>query len=308
MKTNIFLLLITLIYFSCNSNKELVKHSDRNRVKNDLQTITRKFGYRNYLNIKNLNKVADYIHSEFSKVCDTVFFQEYIADRRTYKNVVASIGVENKKRIIIGAHYDTCGEQEGADDNASGTVGVMELARLLAKEKLDYRIDFVAYTLEEPPFFDTKEMGSYIHAKSVKEEKQNIKGMICLEMIGYFNDSAGSQTYPVKPLKAIYGNKGDFITIVERMNSGRFSQRFGNLMKKQGLIKTKSFRGPKALQGIDFSDHRNYWEFGYDALMITNTAFYRNDNYHMITDKLETLDIERMCRVIDQVYLSVLEY
>lgn len=308
MKTNKFLLFISLIFFSCNSNKELAQYSNRERVKKELQTITRKFGYRNYLNIKNLNKVADYIHSEFAMVCDTVYFQEYTADNRTYKNVVASIGVENKKRIVIGAHYDACGEQEGADDNASGTVGVLELARLLSKEKLNYRIDFVAYTLEEPPFFDTKEMGSYIHAKTAKEEKQNIKGMICLEMIGYFNDSVGSQTYPIKALKAVYGQKGDFITIVEKMNSGRFSQRFGNLMKKQGLIETKSFRGPKALQGIDFSDHRNYWEFGYDALMITNTAFYRNDNYHQITDKLETLDIERMCRVIDQVYLSVLEY
>ncbi len=308
MRTNTFSLILLIMLLGCNSNKEIQKYSNRERVKNELNIITRKFGFRNYLNVENLNKVANYIHSEFTKVCDTVYFQEYKVENRTYKNVIASIGTQHSERIIIGAHYDTCGEQEGADDNASGTVGVLELARILSEKHLKYRIDFVTYTLEEPPFFGTKEMGSYIHAKSVNDQKQNIKGMICLEMIGYFNDAPNSQEYPIGLLKPFYGNKGDFITIVEKFGSGRFSKKIGNLMSVQKLIKTKRFIGPKSLEGIGLSDHRNYWEFGYDALMITNTAFYRNDNYHMTTDKLETLDIERMCRVIDQVYMSVLAY
>ena len=282
--------------------------SNRQRVEKELYTITRNFGFRDYLNVKNLNKVADYIKQELSLVCDTVHFQNFKVNNNTYKNVIASIGTEHTQRIIIGAHYDTCGKQEGADDNASGVVGILELARLLSTTKLKYRIDFVAYSLEEPPFFGTNEMGSYVHAKSVYDEKQKVKGMICLEMIGYFNDSVGSQSYPLGILKPFYGSKGDYITVVQKFGSGRFSAKIKRLMKKQKLVKTKSFKAPKKLPGIDFSDHRNYWKFGYDAVMITNTAFYRNKNYHEITDKVETLDIERMCRVIDQLYLSLLKY
>jgi len=263
----------------------MIMHSDRKRVEKKLYIITRKFGNRDYLNPKALNKVADYIHQEFSEVCDTVSYQNFKVNSIQYKNVIASIGIENDERIIIGAHYDVCGIQEGADDNASGLVGILELSRLLSKQKLNYRIDFVAYTLEEPPFFGTQEMGSYVHAKSVFEQKQKVKGMICLEMIGYFNDSVGSQSYPLGILKPFYGSKGDFITVVQKFGSGRFSSKIKRLMKKQKLVKTKSFKAPKKLPGIDFSDHRNYWEFGYDAVMITNTAFYRNDNYHQITVK-----------------------
>ena len=303
------LALITFINISaCTTELEFAQYSNRERVKTDLQKITREFGNRNYLNISNLNKVAEFIKTEFKACCDTVYYQDFKVDAGKYKNIIASIGIQNEERIIIGAHYDVCGQQEGADDNASGIVGLLELARLLSKEKTNYRIDFVAYSLEEPPFFGTKQMGSYVHAKSVFDEKQKVKGMICLEMIGYFNDSAGSQSYPLGILKAFYGSKGDYITVVEKFGSGRFCSKFKRLMKKQNLVKSKSFKGPKWLSGLDFSDHRNYWEFGFDALMITNTAFYRNPNYHENTDKLETLDIERMCRVIDEVYLSVKEY
>jgi len=309
-KITLIALFIMGLFFnqSCQSEKEFVKFANRERVRENIITLTRSFGNRDYLNLTALNKVADYIHNELSTCCDTVKYQEFTVNKTIYKNVIASIGTQHKERIIIGAHYDVCGQQEGADDNASGLVGLLELARLLSKENLNYRIDFVAYTLEEPPFFKTEQMGSYIHAKSVFDEKQKVKGMICLEMIGYFNDAENSQKYPLGFLKLFYGNKGDFITVVEKFGSGGFSSRIRRLMKKQKLIKTKSFIGPKFIEGLDFSDHRNYWKFGYDALMITNTSFYRNPHYHQISDKLETLDIERMCRVIDQVYLSVKEF
>ena len=309
-KVTLITLFIMGFFFnqSCQSEKEFTEFADRKRVNKNLLTVTRGFGNRDYLNLSALNKVADYIHNELSACCDTVKYQEFTVNSNTYKNVIASIGTEHKERIIIGAHYDVCGQQEGADDNASGLVGLLELARLLSKENLNYRIDFVAYTLEEPPFFKTEQMGSYIHAKSVFDEKQKIKGMICLEMIGYFNDSENSQKYPLSFLKLFYGNKGDFITVVEKFGSGSFSSKIRRLMKKPKLIKTKSFIGPKSIEGLDFSDHRNYWKFGYDALMITNTSFYRNPHYHQQSDKVETLDIERMCRVIDQVYLSVKEF
>lgn len=293
--------------FSCaemnNSNHKYL--SDTSRIENDLRKITKTNKSRNYQNIEILNLVADYIFNEFSKNCDTVYFQKFYVNGIEYKNVIGSIGTKKSERIIIGAHYDVAGDQEGADDNASGVVGVIELSRLLSKEQLNQRIDFVAYSLEEPPFFRSENMGSNIHAKSLFDNKVDVKGMICLEMIGYFSDEPNSQDYPIGFLRLFYGNKGDFITVVQKLCNGNFGRRFKRLMKNEGTIKTKSFRGPSFLPGIDFSDHQNYWKYGYSAVMITNTAFYRNKNYHEQTDKMETLDLKRMALVINEIYLSI---
>ena len=293
--------------FSCTENISSTHNilSDTLRIKNDLKIITKTTNSRNYKNIETLNVVADYIFDELSKNCDTVYFQPYFVNGIEYKNVIGSIGTDKPERIIVGAHYDVAGDQEGADDNASGVVGMIELSRLLAKEQLKYRIDFVAYSLEEPPFFRTEHMGSNIHAKMLFDGQENVKGMICLEMIGYFNDVPKSQSYPIGFLKLFYGNKGDYITVVQKFGNGKFGRQVKSLMKNQGLIRTKSFRAPANLSGVDFSDHQNYWKYGYSAVMITNTAFYRNKNYHERTDKMETLDLKRMALVIDEVYLTL---
>ncbi len=307
MKKLLFILLTTTAScsFSQNTPSGELNHVDTTRVKNDLLTIVNLEKSRNYKNIEMLNKVALYIKTELGKVCDSVAYQCYNVNNREYKNVIASIGMENKERIIIGAHYDVFGNTDGADDNASGVAGLLELARLLSKEKLAYRIDFVAYTLEEPPFFRTKEMGSYIHAKYLYDNHIPIKGMICLETIGYFNEKPHSQDYPIKGMNLVYGNKGDFITVVQSNKNQPFSETVKNSMKQQNLIKTKSFKGSSTLSGVDFSDHMNYWKFDFDAVMITNTAFYRNKNYHTEKDTLETLNIKKMCLVIEQLYLTM---
>lgn len=306
---NIKTAIISVLYLfiiSCTQTKIPMNQAQTERIKLDLTIITKTEKSRNYINPDALNITASYIHSELKKVCDSVQYHEFIVDGQVYKNVIASIATDKTKRIIIGAHYDVASEQEGADDNASGVAGVLELARLLSKEKPGYRIDFVAYTLEEPPYYGTKKMGSYIHAKSLQDQNVDVMGMICLEMIGYFNNKPNSQKYPLGILKWFYGNKGDFITVVQKFNNGSFGKRVKKLMTSQHLLPTKSFIGPKKLPGIDFSDHRNYWEFGYSAVMITNTAFYRNPNYHEPSDKMETLDLEKMSKVIDEVCFCVM--
>lgn len=276
------------------------KGSSFANIQKDLLFLTKLEKPRNYKNITSLNKVADYIKNEFSKVCDSVDFQTYKVQGKEYKNVIGSIGLHHSQRIIIGAHYDVYGNSEGADDNASGVVGLLELARLLSKQKLNYRIDFAAYTLEEPPFFRTMNMGSYIHAKYLHDHKMNVKGMICLESIGYFNDNHNSQEYPVKEMSSIYGTKGNFITVVQNEKREKFSAKISDLMVKQQLIETKPFVGSSLLPGVDFSDHLNYWKFNFEAVMITNTAFYRNKHYHTKEDRLKTLDIEKINLVVKQ--------
>jgi len=276
--------------------------ADTSVIRSHLIAITKTGGFRNYQNINQLNATADYIKTVFSKYTDSVNFQTYKVNGITYKNVICSFGTEHQKRIIIGAHYDVCGNQQGADDNASGLVGLLELARLLKGQKTDYRIDLVAYTLEEPPYFRTENMGSYIHAKSIADQKVEVIGMISLEMIGYFSDAKKSQSYPVGLLSLFYGNKGDYITLVKKFGAGQFTRRFIRGYRKNVEIRTKKFAAPAALPGIDFSDHLNYWKFGISALMITDTSFYRNKNYHLPGDTMETLDITKMAKVIDGVF------
>lgn len=275
------------------------------RILKDLTAICKTEQSRNYKNITTLNTVAHYIHEQLIANCDTVFYQCFNAGGNEYKNVVARFGNPQKEKIIIGAHYDVAGEVEGADDNASGIAGLLELSRILNPDSLPYQIEFVAYTLEEPPYFRTEQMGSFIHAKSLLDARVKIKGMICLEMIGYYSEQTGSQRYPSKALKPIYGNKGDFIAVVQDMRFKAFGAEVYKAMKQNQRIKTVSFTSPSNVSGIDFSDHLNYWKMGFDATMITNTAFYRNRNYHTKTDTLETLDIQKMCAVINELALAI---
>lgn len=283
----------------------MYSQSTPSTIKKHLEVLTRSTEYRNHENIEALNAIAEYIHSEFEKYCDTVYYQSYTVKGREYKNVVGVLGSQFSKKLIIGAHYDVCGNQEGADDNASGVTGILELARLLKKDTLNFQIEFVAYTLEEPPYFGTKNMGSYVHAESVQKDKKNILGMICLEMIGYFSDKTGSQEYPVKEMKALYGTKGDFVAVVQKMPQDKFCKDFASAMEQQEHVKSISIVAPESVTGVDFSDHANYWKFNIPAIMITNTAFYRNKNYHTEGDILETLNLDKMSAVINEVRESI---
>lgn len=282
--------------------------TDTNFLINHLQHLTKTEQYRNYQHPEQLNLVAAYLFTQFKQHSDSVSYQDFTADGNTYRNVICSFGTEHEKRIIVGAHYDVCGSQQGADDNASGVSGLLELARLLKGQKLNYRIDLVAYTLEEPPFYATKQMGSFVHAKWLKDNEIDVKGMISLEMIGYFDDARKSQKYPLSLLSLIYGSRGNYIVLVKKFGSGNFARRFTRKYRDLAEIKTKKFVAPKIIPGIDFSDHRNYWHFGFSALMITDTAFYRNTNYHQKTDTMEKLDIAKMALVIDGVLESLVHF
>jgi len=298
---------ITIFFVIFGCTPKLYAQSDSLLIVQHLKTITKTDGYRNYKNIPLLNHTAEYIFSVFQQYADTVFYQPYQVEGVTYKNVVCRLGnAYNKPLVVIGAHYDVCGNQEGADDNASGIVGLLELVRLLSKEKLNYPVEFVAYSLEEPPFFRTEHMGSYIHAKSLNDAGTPVFGMVALEMIGYFDDRYKSQSYPVKVMKVAYGRTGNFILLVRKTGAGTFVKNFAANFKDLATINTKNLKAPSKIQGIDFSDHLNYWKFGYDALMVTNTAFYRNYNYHKTSDKMETLDIPKMMKVIDATALTII--
>lgn len=284
---------------------------DVERIKSDVLTLCTTKGHRNAKNLEALNEAASYIADQWRELGLEVETQSYTVEGKEYKNLICSFGPPEAERLIVGAHYDVCQEQAGADDNASGTTGLLELARLLQKYQpnLNHRVDLVAYTLEEPPFFRTEFMGSAVHAKSLFDNKIAVKAMICLEMIGYFSEEKNSQEYPIGLMKLFYPTKGNYISVVSKIGGGNGSltRKVKKGIKRGSSIEVTSVNGPAQIPGIDFSDHLNYWKYEYPAVMITNTAFYRNKNYHEPSDLPETLDYTKMAEVIKGVYNVIIE-
>jgi hypothetical protein len=278
------------------------------RLHADVEFLTSLEPARNYQNLASLNKAADYIHSELAKLGCPVQEQKYRVEGHEYRNIIASFGPATAERIIVGAHYDVCGDQPGADDNASAVAGLLETARLLHAQAptLKHRIDFVAFSLEEPPFFATKHMGSAVHAQSLHEAKVPVRAMICYEMIGYFRDEPGSQRFPDPALAKLYPSTGNFITVVGQLGQEAFTQQMKTLMQAHSTIDVQSINLPANQSLAGLSDHRNYWHHGYQAVMINDTSFLRNPNYHQATDTIDTLDFRRMAEVVNGVYGALL--
>ncbi len=225
----------------------------------------------------------------------------------TYRNIVLRFDGTGDEAIIVGAHYDADYETHGADDNASGVAGLIELARLLAVEKHNLPIELVAFSLEEPPFFGSMQMGSYIHARSLSEQGSRVRLMVCLEMIGYYSDEPNSQNFPLILGRLYYPSKGNFAMIVGNMSNGLSVRSFKRSMASISGLDTYSINAPSFFGGADLSDHRNYWNFGYDALMITDTAFFRNKAYHTVGDTADRLDYVKMALVVDGVNAAVID-
>ena len=208
--------------------------------------------------------------------------------------------------MVVGAHYDVAGEQPGADDNASGVAGLLELARLLKGQSFRQRVELVVYTNEEPPFFRTPYMGSAVHARSLAESGKRASLMLSLECIGYFSDEPGSQDHPVRLLNAIYPTTGNFISLVGFYEDGDVSRQVKTAMKSASDLPVYSINAPSFVVGVDFSDHLNYWNEGFVGMMVTDTAFYRNKAYHTPRDTADRLDYGRMAKVVDGVRAVVM--
>ncbi len=264
---------------------------------------------------ERLLELADYIQKQFISIDISTEMQSFLVDNREYKNVRAFVGSKQAPhRIVIGAHYDAFGETPGADDNASGVAGLIELARMLSTlylalpQSKDVCFEFVAYTLEEPPFFRTDKMGSAVHAEALLNEGISPKLMVSLEMIGFFTDEENSQKFPNPLLNLYYPTKGSFIALVGQLRE------FAAIRKlKIGFMEVSDFpiisiNAPFTIPGIDFSDHLNYWAKNWPAVMVTDTAFLRNPNYHTAEDTPDTLDYKKMSEVIKGVAGMLLNF
>jgi Zn-dependent M28 family amino/carboxypeptidase len=256
----------------------------------------------------NLDAAATYIRDRLEDHGTSPQSQAFEVHGRTFRNIIARFGPESGALLVIGAHYDSCGDTPGADDNASGVAALIELARLLAATPPPHPVELVAYTLEEPPYFRTDDMGSRRHARALREQGRDVRLMISLEMIGYFRDERGSQRYPLGALKLLYPGEGNFIALVGAHRDFGAMRRVKGLFKGAADLPAVSINAPAFVQGVDFSDHASYWLYGMPAIMVTDTAFLRNPNYHAVTDTAETLDYARMAKVVRGAYAVAMSY
>ncbi len=247
---------------------------------------------------ENLDKAADYIAAEFEKSGAAVTTQPF---NKKYKNVIARFGPSTGRALLVGAHYDaftSTAALPGADDNASGTAGLLELARLLGTVKPKRPIVLIAWSAEEPPFYGSRLMGSAVHADSV--DANDVEAVICLEMIGYFR---GTQSWPNAIFDLLYPDRTDFIAVGGGWDDRALVRQVKRGIRGAGGVDVLSFVGPRA--ALHGSDHENYWAAGMRAVLVTDTAFLRNPNYHTVRDTADTLDYEKMAGVVDGIFNAI---
>lgn len=305
LATPVTLIWIVMVQPTFTENQPSSTAIDPIRLKKHVIILSEDFHPRNWREVENLNRCADYIYAHFKNSNAGTSFQECEARENVYKNVIGLYGPPSDHRIIIGAHYDTSGDTPGADDNASGVAALIELGYLFGREKPAKTIELVAYPLEEPPFFGTKSMGSSVHGDSLMERGIKVELMIALECIGYFSDQEESQMFPSPLLRLFYPGQGNFITLVGHISQRRIVKQLKKYMKGVNDLPVYSINAPLFIPGVDFSDHRNYWEHGINAVMITDTAFYRNLEYHEQGDTADRLDYDRLSKVVVQVYEGI---
>jgi len=269
-----------------------------------VEALSTRFGPRDFAHPENLDRAAAYLWDAFRAARLPVREQQYEVEGHTFRNLIAGIGPMTPERIIVGAHYDTAGEQPGADDNASGVAGVLELARLLRAAPPPLRVELAAWTLEEPPNFRTRRMGSAVHAARIARERTKIRLMIAVEMIGTFSDARGSQGYP-PVLGLFYPSAGNFIAVVGQWGQGEYVGAVAEAMRAGSPLPVETLTAPAFVTGVDFSDHLSFWARGYPAVMVSDTAFFRNPRYHTADDRPETLDYVRMAEVVKGLHCAV---
>jgi Zn-dependent M28 family amino/carboxypeptidase len=280
---------------------------DRTRLERRVRHLVEGFHPRDGGHPENMRRAAAWIADELRATGAAVSEQEFPADGARYLNVIAAFGPATADVVAVGAHYDVAGEMPGADDNASGVSSLLELADLLPGANLSRRVELVAFANEEAPYFATPGMGSEVYARSLVENARRVRAMICLEMLGCFSDEPGSQQLPLGPLlKLLYPTRGNFIAVVGSAGGADIVRRVKRSMREASDLPVSSINAPAFVHGVDLSDHSSFWRRGLPAVMITDTAFYRNPRYHTEHDTPDTLDYSRMAGVVAGVRAAVL--
>jgi Zn-dependent M28 family amino/carboxypeptidase len=279
----------------------------REELRANVQKLAGEIGERNMWHYAQLNAAADFIEESFSHAGLRTRRVSYEMRGQPCHNIEAEIPGNRPEIIVIGAHYDSVFGSPGANDNGSGAAAVLALANRFAARETDRHppermpnktLRFVAFVNEEPPYFLSGEMGSLVYARRCKERGDKISAMISLETIGYFSDTLHSQTYPSPGLGVFYPKVGNFIGFVSNVKSRALLRRVIALFRKHAKIPSEGASLPAFIPGVSWSDQWSFWQNGYPAIMVTDTAPFRYPFYHSSSDTPDKLDYDRFTLVV----------
>jgi Zn-dependent M28 family amino/carboxypeptidase len=277
----------------------------RAHLRAHVEKIAGEIGGRSVLEeYEALESAASYISSQLESSGYSVKSQPFESAGRTVRNIETELRGSSGEIVIIGAHYDTAGGLPGANDNASGVAATLELARLAHARRFEHTIRFVFFVNEEPPFFRGPEMGSWIYARRCRERRDRIIGMLSLETIAYYTNEPGSQMYPFGA-RLGYPDQGNFIAFVSNVASRDLLHRAVRTFRGAVEFPSEGVAAPDIIDGIGWSDHWSFWQFGYQAIMLTDTALFRYPHYHTSCDTPDKLDYDGMARVVSGVEAAV---
>jgi Zn-dependent M28 family amino/carboxypeptidase len=270
----------------------------REELRGDVQELAGEIGERNMWHYLELSAAADFVEWSFSRAGLDPRRDSYELRGQACHNIEAEISGARPEILMIGAHYDSVFGSPGANDNGSGVAATLALARRFANAKPKHTLRFVAFANEEPPYFLSGEMGSLVYASRCKERGDKISAMVSLETIGYFSDAPNSQRYPSPGLGLFYPRIGNFIGFVSNVRSRALLRRVVTLFRKHAKIPSEGAALPAFIPGVSWSDQWSFWQHGYPAIMVTDTAPFRYPYYHSSNDTPEKLDYDRFTLVV----------
>ena len=277
------------------TGKEQLIHDN---LKRHVAELAGRIGERNVWRPEGLAAAAGYIRKTLEDAGYTVSAQPFTSRGLTVNNLEAVLPGHSTadEIIVVGAHYDSVAGTPGANDNASGVAALLELARMLAGTALPRTVRFVAFANEEAPFFYGDEMGSNLYAARARAQGEHIEAMLSLETIGYYTDQPDSQRYPF-PFNLFYPDTGNFIGFVGNFSSWRLVRRAIGAFRASTAFPSEGVAAPSGMEGVHWSDHWSFWQAGYPAIMVTDTALFRYPHYHSAADTPEKLDYTGLARV-----------
>ena len=269
------------------------------RLKLHVHTLAGEIGERNVFRPEALAYAGRYIEERLREMGHQPVRENYSAASVDVWNVIVERRGKGRpdEIVVVGAHYDSVMGSPGANDNATGAAALLEIARDLARRQPESTVRCVFFVNEEPPFFLTGEMGSVVHARRTRERGENVVAMLSIETIGYYTDAKGSQHYPF-PLGLLYPGTGDFIGFVGNMRSRDLVRRAVRSFRASTAFPSEGAAAPGSIPGVGWSDHWSFWQQGYPAVMVTDTAPFRYGPYHTREDTPDKVGYERMARVV----------
>jgi peptidase M28-like protein len=264
----------------------------------DVQALAGDIGERNTTRYAQLTAAAGFIEGSLTRAGLTPRRESYDLRSQACHNIEVEIRGTRPEILVVGAHYDSVSGSPGANDNASGVAGLLALARRFAGKPCGQTLRFVAFVNEEPPYFQTEEMGSFVYARRCKDRGDRIAAMISLETIAYFSDKPKSQNYPAAGLGFFYPSTGNFIGFVGNTRSRALLRRAVSAFKSARKLPCEGAALPAVVPGVGWSDQWAFWQCDYPGIMVTDTAPFRYPHYHSASDTPEKLDYDRFALVV----------